>query len=120
MSLNDTQLLISRDKLFRLRGLDKVLSRSESARSGSGKLRGLCPDICPEKERYSRAAKNQLRIYEKAESGTDSAVDHRAAIKEYSRYVVTMERSLKQQMLGTQLDYQHSIMDLKMRIKSQV
>ena len=48
----------------------------------SSRLRGLCPDPCPEKERYSRSAKNQLRTYEKDGAGS---VDHRAALKEYSR-----------------------------------
>ncbi len=77
------EVLDARDKWFRLRGLDKVFSRSLS--SGGSRLRGLCPDICPEKERYSRAAKNQLRLYEKSDPGSLSAVDPRAAVKEYSR-----------------------------------
>ena len=44
-------------------------------------LKGSCPDICPEKERYSRSAKNQLRLYEKI----DGIIHHKAVVKEYSR-----------------------------------
>ncbi len=49
-----------------------------------GILCGVCPDLCPEKERYSRVAKKQLPIYERLSSGLDE-VNHRAAVKEYSR-----------------------------------
>ena len=66
-------MLEARDKLFRLRGLHRLQGTV---------LQGLCPDICPEKERYSRSAKNQLRVYEKRQ---DDGPDHRAVVKEYSR-----------------------------------
>merc|ERR1719400_484400 len=44
-------------------------------------LIGTCPDICPEKERYGRSAKNQLRWYEKEEG----RLNHLTAVKEHSR-----------------------------------
>ncbi|TRY78583.1 hypothetical protein TCAL_08141 [Tigriopus californicus] len=65
-------VLDARDKLMRVRGQDRHLGTV---------LRGTCPDICPEKERYSRAVKNQLRSYEKLEG----RLNHKAAVKEYSR-----------------------------------
>ncbi len=45
-------VIIYRDKLFRLQGLDKLTSYYIDPNSGERRLRGLCPDICPEKERY--------------------------------------------------------------------
>merc|ERR1719400_2187782 len=44
-------------------------------------LIGTCPDICPEKERYGRSAKNQLRWYEKI----GGRLNHLTAVKEHSR-----------------------------------
>jgi len=67
-------VLDARDKLMRLKGQHRPLP--------DGRLRGLCPDICPEKERYSRSAKNQLRFYEKTNMGEPN---HRAVVKEYAR-----------------------------------
>ena len=90
-------VLEARDKLMKYRGLHRKFEGTV--------LVGTCPDICPERERwvtfnpleiahisnatnftlqhrYSRAAKNQLRVYEKFDDG---AVNHRAVVKEYSR-----------------------------------
>ena len=39
-------------------------------------------DVVFDPLRYSRAAKNQLRVYEKFEDG---GVNHKAVVKEYSR-----------------------------------
>ena len=44
-------------------------------------LIGTCPDLCPEKERYGRSTKNQLRRYEKIGGN----LNHLAAVKEHSR-----------------------------------
>ena len=67
-------MLEARDKLMKSRGLHRKFEGTV--------LVGTCPDICPERERYSRAAKNQLRVYEKFEDG---GVNHKAVVKEYSR-----------------------------------
>jgi hypothetical protein len=53
-----SQILDARDRLLRLRGLHQ---RSAAATGPVAALVGTCGDMCPEKERYSRAAKNQLR-----------------------------------------------------------
>lgn len=45
-------VLDARDKLMRARG---------QHRQQGTLLKGKCPDICPERERYSRSAKNQVR-----------------------------------------------------------
>ena len=67
------KVLDARDKLMRLRAPPKP---------GEVRLKGCCQDICPEKERYSRATKNQLRVYEKIYG----EVNHKAAIKEVNTY----------------------------------
>ena len=75
-------ILDSRDKWMRVRAPPK---------KGDVRLQGCCPDICPEKERYSRAIKNQLRIYEKM----DGIVNHKSTLKEYSRSSSKVETFLK-------------------------
>ena len=65
-------ILDARDKLLRQKGRQNAPGTV---------LKGHCPDICPEKERYSRAIKNQLRVYEKLYG----EVNHKATVKEYSR-----------------------------------
>lgn len=67
------------DKYHILDARDKLMREKSVPRTG--RLKGCCPDICPEKERYSRAFKNQLRIYEKV----NGLVNHKATVKEYSR-----------------------------------
>lgn len=66
------EILEARDKIFRSKGLHF---------SQGIVLKGTCPDFCPEKERYSRLVKNQLRVYEKS----NDEMDPRSVIKEYSR-----------------------------------
>lgn len=79
------QILDARDKLMRIRGQD---------RHKGTVLRGTCPDICPEKERYSRFVKNQLRSYEKL----DGRLNHKAAVKEYSRSSADQEIPLAHEL----------------------
>jgi hypothetical protein len=45
--------------------------------------RGTCPDMCPEKERYHREFQRQVAAYEVG--GAPGKMDHRAAVKQYSR-----------------------------------
>ena len=78
------EILDARDKLMRQRGLH---------RQGTV-LIGSCPDICPERERYSRYVKNQLRSYEKL----NDVVNHRATVKEYSRSSADQDVPLSHEM----------------------
>ena len=75
------EILDARDKLMRLRAPPKA---------GDVILRGCCPDICPERERYSRAIKNQLRFYEKI----NGEVNHKATMKEYARSAADQDVAL--------------------------
>ena len=54
-------LLDARDRLIRLRkdGKDKIVTIGKVST-----LKGTCLDMCPEKERYSRAEKRRLALYE--------------------------------------------------------
>lgn len=69
------------DKYNILEARDKYVREIHTQKNIQSCLKGSCPDICPEKERYSRSGKNQLRIYEKK----DGILHHEAAVKEYSR-----------------------------------
>ncbi|XP_054724688.1 uncharacterized protein LOC129234667 [Uloborus diversus] len=75
------KILIARDTAIRL----KEAKRGESKQK---KIFGCCPDMCPEKERYSRLAKNCLSALE-YNSAFDSTLsreaNHRYMVKEYSR-----------------------------------
>ena len=66
-------ILEARDKLYRAKHMKRTTV-----------LVGTCPDLCPERERYSRSTKNQLRPFEKMEG----VINHKATVKEYSRSVV--------------------------------
>jgi hypothetical protein len=56
----------------------RSVTRSGLELHSSRNLAGTCPDLCSEKERYGRSAKNQLRCFEKKENGL---LNHMAAIK---------------------------------------
>jgi hypothetical protein len=79
-------VLEARDKLMKSKGLHRQ----------STVLVGTCPDICPEKERYSRSAKNQLRTYEKINALDE--VNHKAVVKEYSRSSADQDVPLSHEM----------------------
>lgn len=55
-------LLDARDRFLRLKKANK--SKTTSSLSKSTTLLGTCLDMCPEKERYSRAEKRRLAPYE--------------------------------------------------------
>ncbi|XP_040564779.1 germinal-center associated nuclear protein [Lepeophtheirus salmonis] len=56
--------------------------RKSTESEGKVILRGNCPDICPETERYRRTIQSRLRVYEKRRDGS---ANHKAIVKEYSR-----------------------------------
>ena len=67
MEVLKRQALTDFDKFEVLEARDRLVRDARPTKDGKTKLVGSCPDICPEKERYSRSAKNQLRFYEKME-----------------------------------------------------
>ena len=73
------KVLDARDKYMRIKYPKKQLRSGLEIEDMN--LIGTCPDICPEKERYRRSAKNQLWWYEK-EKGK---LNHLSAVKEHSR-----------------------------------
>ena len=73
------KVLDARDKFIRLKYPKKQLRSGLEIEDMN--LIGTCPDLCPEKERYGRSAKNQLRWYEKEEG----RLNHLTAVKEHSR-----------------------------------
>jgi hypothetical protein len=79
-----SQAMNDSDKFNILEARDKLIRETSKIATSGGevRLKGICPDICPEKERYSRSIKNQLRVYEKLDVGF---VNHKATVKEYSR-----------------------------------
>ena len=62
---------------------------------GAAILKGTCPDICPEKERYFRSGTKNLRWYEKMEGGR---VNHKAAVKEYARSAADIQAPLSHEL----------------------
>ncbi|XP_023217239.1 germinal-center associated nuclear protein-like [Centruroides sculpturatus] len=83
------RILKARDKLLRLRQQKTSDIRKAKA------IVGVCPDMCPEKERYNRAEKNCLSIFE---TSADKLIDHRAVIKEYSRSSADQEEPLPHEL----------------------
>lgn len=78
---------------------DKILRQGRPKRTDlnlSKVFVGTCPDMCPEKERYMRETRNQLSIYESIHN--TEMVDHRAAIKEYSRSSADQEEPLPHEL----------------------
>ncbi|CAL8387635.1 unnamed protein product [Gadus morhua 'NCC'] len=96
------RLLEQRDKIMRQgrpKRTDLVLSKV---------FVGTCPDMCPEKERYMRETRNQLSCFELVPE--TEMVDHRAAIKEYSRSSADQEEPLPHELrplpvLSLTMDY---------------
>lgn len=73
-------ILDARDRYIRLKREAKATTVKSAI------IKGTCYDMCPEKERYSTAEKRRLASYEiLAGCDKDYEVDHRLAVKEYSR-----------------------------------
>ncbi|KFM58372.1 MCM3-associated protein, partial [Stegodyphus mimosarum] len=88
------KVLNARDSLIRLN-----IKSEETERK---KVIGSCPDMCPEKERYSRIAKNCLSVLEMKmalDPKTSSRdADHRYMIKEYSRSSADQQEPLPHEL----------------------
>ncbi|KAK8762160.1 hypothetical protein V5799_026574 [Amblyomma americanum] len=85
------RVLDARDKIIRLR-LEK---QSDLATAQATK--GCCPDMCPEKERYSRTDKKCLSTFEVL-PGSDGVMDHTRMVKEYSRSSADQEEPLAHEL----------------------
>lgn len=81
------QVLDARDKLIRLTRAKTVdIKRATSTQ-------GVCPDMCPEKERLSRESKHRVANFELVD-GSKSVMNHNIAVKEYSRSSADQESPL--------------------------
>ncbi|KAF8793393.1 Germinal-center associated nuclear protein like [Argiope bruennichi] len=88
-------VLNARDNYLRLK-------ESKKGESKVKKISGTCPDMCPEKERYNRIAKNCLAVFE-TKMAFDSMysskdVDHRYMVKEYSRSSADQQEPLSHEL----------------------
>ncbi|KAI0211053.1 Germinal-center associated nuclear protein [Lamellibrachia satsuma] len=86
--------IITEERLEILNNADKIIRAAKGTRkhadlASAVAIKGSCPDMCPERERYMREFQRRLSVYEIV-PGTDGpgqtpAVDHTRAVKEYSR-----------------------------------
>ncbi|XP_067639741.1 protein xmas [Eurosta solidaginis] len=108
------RVLDARDKLMRLiRPRQTDIKKVESTK-------GICPDMCPEKERLMREFQRQVSTFEMCndDEGNISSISHQRAIKEYSRSSADQEVPLAHELRPesvlqmTMLYLMHRIMDL--------
>ncbi|XP_072028126.1 germinal-center associated nuclear protein-like [Amphiura filiformis] len=59
-------------------------------------VKGTCPDMCPEKERYMREYQRRLSVYETLNA--QDKVHHPSAVKEYSRSSADQEEPLPHEL----------------------
>lgn len=85
-------VLDARDKLIRL----LTIKNTDIKRAAS--IKGVCPDMCPEKERYSREAKRRVEVFEMDENDSKSQMNHQIAVKEYSRSSADQETPLPHEL----------------------
>eukprot|EP00092_Neocalanus_flemingeri_P027091 GFUD01029377.1.p1 GENE.GFUD01029377.1~~GFUD01029377.1.p1 ORF type:complete len:2023 (+),score=566.09 GFUD01029377.1:57-6125(+) len=85
-------VLEARDKYIRLKMPKKQIRFGQEIEDVN--LVGTCPDFCPEKERYGRSAKNQLRWFEK----DCGKLNHLAAVKEHSRSAADQDVPLSHEL----------------------
>lgn len=84
-------MLDARDKLIRLTTKRMVdIKRVVSTK-------GVCPDMCPEKERLMREAKHQVASFE-LEDGSRTIMNHLVAVKQYSRSSADQESPLPHEL----------------------
>ncbi|KAG8178014.1 hypothetical protein JTE90_011646 [Oedothorax gibbosus] len=89
------EVLNAQDSYIRLREANKGGPKSKV-------IKGTCPDMCPEKERYSRITKNCLAFFE-LEKGLDPKsnsreVNHCYMVKEYSRSSADQQEPLPHEL----------------------
>uniref|UniRef100_T1HD49 PCI domain-containing protein n=2 Tax=Rhodnius prolixus TaxID=13249 RepID=T1HD49_RHOPR len=96
-------LLEERDKQLRIR-----MNRDSNIKTAAI-IKGLCPDMCPEKERMLRDVRGMVATYE-AVDGTNMKMDHNKAVKDYVRSSADQEEPLPHELrpepvLTMTLDY---------------
>lgn len=84
-------VLEARDKLIRLTTVKNLDIKKATI------TQGVCPDMCPEKERLSRISKHRVAYFE-LEKGSKSIMNHNIAVKEYSRSSADQESSLPHEL----------------------
>lgn len=84
-------VLDARDKLIRL-----TTARNLDIKNAA-MTKGVCPDMCPEKERMSREAKHRVANLELVD-GTKATMNHSIAVKEYSRSSADQETPLPHEL----------------------
>ncbi|XP_036344403.1 LOW QUALITY PROTEIN: protein xmas-2-like [Rhagoletis pomonella] len=108
------RVLDARDKLMRL-----IRPRQTDIKKVE-RTKGICPDMCPEKERLMREFQRQVSTFEMCSEEEDSrsSISHKRAIKEYSRSSADQEVPLAHELRPenvlqmTMLYLMHRIMDL--------
>ncbi|XP_043256524.1 uncharacterized protein LOC122399707 [Colletes gigas] len=85
------KVLEARDRLMRMR---QTKSHTLSA---ARLMIGMCPDMCPEKERLMRESNRQLAIYEQLES-SEYKINHAIAVKQYSRSSADQEEPMAHEL----------------------
>ncbi|XP_004529622.1 protein xmas-2 [Ceratitis capitata] len=108
------RVLDARDKLMRLlRPRQTDINKVE-------RTKGICPDMCPEKERLMREFQRQVSTFEMCAEHEQSvsSISHQRAIKEYSRSSADQEVPLAHELRPesvlqmTMLYLMHRILDL--------
>uniref|UniRef100_A0A0A1WSP6 Protein xmas-2 n=1 Tax=Zeugodacus cucurbitae TaxID=28588 RepID=A0A0A1WSP6_ZEUCU len=88
------RVLDARDKLMRL-----IRPRQTDIKKVE-RTQGICPDMCPEKERLMREFQRQVSTFEMCteDEESTSSISHRRAIKEYSRSSADQEVPLAHEL----------------------
>ncbi|XP_043280089.1 uncharacterized protein xmas [Venturia canescens] len=88
------KILDARDRLMRGRQV-----KSQQHLSMAKATRGVCPDMCPEKERLMREFQRQVASYELMDGGnSEYRINHETAVKQYSRSSADQEEPLPQDL----------------------
>lgn len=85
------RVLDARDKLIRL-----TTSRSTDIKTAAI-TQGVCPDMCPEKERLMREATHRVSSYE-LEENSKNIMKHSLALKQYARSSADQESALPHEL----------------------
>lgn len=88
------KILDARDRLMRLKNI-----KSQQRLATAQATRGVCPDMCPEKERLMRESQRQVAAYELMDSSNgEYRINHATAVKQYSRSSADQEEPLPQDL----------------------
>lgn len=88
------EILDARDRLMRSKQV-----KSQQRLSMAKATRGVCPNMCPEKERLMREFQRQVAPYELLDGGNgEYRIDHETAVKQYSRSSADQKEPLPQDL----------------------